>query len=63
MLTEQEIRLALQHSLLDEIYDNIKAIGYKYNPNLKYFKLTYFLDRIPVEKDYSNLENVIAQFM
>lgn len=50
MLTEQEIRLALQHSLLDEIYDNIKAIGYKYNPNLKYFKLTYFLDRAPVEK-------------
>lgn len=60
---EEKIRLALQSSLIGEIYPEIKAVVYSYNVEEKIFLLRYYLDREPIEEDYENISEVMAEFI
>jgi hypothetical protein len=62
-IDNENIRLALQTSLLGEIYPNIRMIVFKYTPKNKEFTLRYYIDREPTEDDFENIGNVIAEFI
>ena len=62
-IKREEILLALQSSLLGEIYAEIRLIVFKYNSDNRQFMLRYYLDREPTEEDYENLSVVITEFI
>ena len=61
-MTTDSIRVALQISLLGEIYPDIRAIAYSYDLSNKIFTLRYYLVREPIEEDYENVSIVLAEF-
>jgi hypothetical protein len=62
-ISKEQIMLALQEAMLGEIYNNIRAIVFKYDPKNKLFILRYYLDREPIMDDYDNIGIVIAEFL
>jgi hypothetical protein len=62
-IKNEDIRLALQTSLLGEIYHNIRAIVFYYNPTEKKFLLRYYMDQEPSEEDFENADIVLTEFM
>lgn len=62
-MSKEQIMLALQEALLGEIYNNIRAIAFKYDPQNKLFVLRYYLDREPIRDDYDNIGAVLAEFL
>ena len=56
----EDIYLALQTSLLGEIYPDIRAIVVGYNPTEKKVILRYYLDREPTEDDYESAKIVLS---
>lgn len=62
-INKTSIFLALQSALLGEVYEGIRAIAFKYNPDTKYFKLRYYLNRKPTEDDNNSIGNVMAEFI
>lgn len=60
-LNNTRIRLALQASLLGEVYSSIRAIVYKYNPLKNQIILRYYLDREPTDEDYGNISVVATE--
>lgn len=63
MLTERDIRITMQWALLGEIYPEVRAIAYAYNPDTKSFLLRYYLSREPTSEDYDNVSEVMTEFM
>lgn len=62
-INREEILLALQSSLIGEIYPAIRVVVYKYIPKNKHFVLRYYLDREPTEEDNENVEIVMTEFI
>jgi hypothetical protein len=62
-IKREEILLALQSSLLGEIYSKIRAIVFKYNADARQFTLRYYLENESNEDDYENIGVVIAEFI
>jgi len=58
-----EILLALQSSLLGEIYPTIRAVVFKYNSDYRHFTIRYYLEKEPDEDDYENIGVVVAEFL
>ena len=62
-LTTQNIRVALQISLLGEVYPDVRAIAYSYNSDRKFFLIRFYLNREPTEDDYENVSVVMTEFI
>lgn len=62
-LTTEQIRLALQISLLGEVYSEIRAIAYAYDSLKNIFLIRYYLNREPEEDDYESVSEVMAEFI
>ena len=62
-LSVEDIRCAMQISLLGEIYENIRAIAYSYYSNKKSFTIRYYLDRVPTDDDYESVSEVMTEFI
>ena len=62
-LSTEDIRLAMQTSLLGEIYPEIRAIVYAYDPEQKTFLIRYYLNREPIEDDYESVSEVMTEFI
>ena len=62
-IKREEILLALQSSLLGEIYSGIRAIVFNYNSDNRQFILRYYLEKEPDEDDYKNIGIVVAEFL
>lgn len=62
-IKREEILLALQSSLLGEIYSEIRAVVFKYNSDNRQFTLRYYLEKEPNEDDYENIGIVVAEFI
>ena len=59
----EDIRLAMQTSLLGEVYSEIRAIAYAYDDEKKSFLIRYYLNREPTEDDYENVSEVMTEFI
>jgi hypothetical protein len=62
-LTTQDIRVALQISLLGEVYADVRAVAYSYDSNRKFFLIRFYLNRTPTEDDYENVSIVMTEFI
>jgi len=62
-IKREEILLALQSSLLGEVYQSVRAVVFKYDPDLKHFILRYYLDKVPDKNDNESIGNVVAEFI
>jgi len=62
-LSTEQIRTAMQTSLLGEVYSKIRAIAYSYDSEEKIFLIRYYLNREPTEDDYESVSEVMAEFI
>ncbi len=62
-LTTEEIRSAMQTSLLGEVYPEIRAVAFAYDGIKKSVLIRYYLNREPTEDDYENVSEVMAEFI
>jgi len=62
-ITTEQIRIALQISLLGEIYHEIRAIAFAYNNVTKSFLLRFYMSHKPTDEDYENVSDVMTEFI
>lgn len=62
-ITNEQIRLALQFALFDEVYPEIRMIVFQFDRKKKIFRLRYYLSREPNNDDYDNLGRVMTIFI
>jgi hypothetical protein len=62
-ITQEKILLAMQHSLIGEIYPSIRAVVTRYNSLKKAFTIRYYLDSEPTSKDFENVSSVMSEFI
>lgn len=62
-IRKEEILLALQSSLLGEIYEKIRAVVFKYDPTCRHFIIRYYLDTEPDQDDFDSVGVVAAEFL
>ena len=55
--------MALQASLIGEIYSDIRAVVFKYDANMNHFILRYYQEREPNVNDYESISIVISNFL
>lgn len=60
---DKSIRLALQTSLLGEVYPELRAVAYSYDEDKKQMLIRYYLARVPTEEDYESISIVTAEFI
>lgn len=59
----EKILLTLQSSLLGEVYQELRAVVFRYSYEHRHFVIRYYLDREPNEDDYESVGNVVAEFI
>ena len=55
--------MALQASLIGEIYSDIRAVVFKYDANMNHFILRYYQEREPNVNDYESISIVTSNFL